>query len=162
MDRVDARLKRPLLAAAGSALHHLHPAGSAPIDADVYQQLRSSGIFQMMDVSTDEVHWLLQQLEWTCMEGRACVHCLWDRPKQAPQSNAHSPTPALLLPPVSPSPLLAVCRRELHAPQLHGRGITGLEAARLAVHPWSYDCANVLQAEHSLELHLPYISYVMR
>lgn len=44
-------------------------------------------------------------------------------------------------------------------------GTTGLEAARLAVHPWpstQHKWAGVLQAEHSLELHLPYISYVMR
>lgn len=42
------------------AEEYLSPIGSAPIDADVYQQLKSSGIFQMMDASTDEAEHSLE------------------------------------------------------------------------------------------------------
>ena len=67
--------------------------------------------------------------------------------------------------PFYPSSTLAVCTRELHAPVLLAKGTAGLEAIRLAVHLWhstQHKRVGILQAEHSLELHLPYISYVMR
>ena len=83
-------------------------------------------------------------------------------PNRHHRAPAHPPAAALLL---FPNSMLAVCHRELHAPLLLAKDTTGLEATRLAVQPWPFTQHNwavVLQAEHSLELHLPYISYVLR